>query len=604
MQAIMKKKLIFFAIAIIAINIQSCSDFLDKELVSDVAGDYYATAAGFEDAVDATYYYLKYVYSNERAYSLTVFGTDTYTNGADGGFKGFNWYDATLRSDQSILREMWENCYKGVNQANAVIGRAASVKGYDAGGGYDPNNLPIRVAEAKFLRALYLFNIVRQWGSAPMSLEETVGVQLEAPKKTEDEIYAQIITDLTDAMAVLPVTAAQYGRATKGAAQNLRGMAYLTRAWLNSAAADFASAEADFTAVISSGTYSLVANHATLWDQSKQKNSEIIFAVQNSTDILLNSGGDGVAPGEGNRGHLYFLMQYDNQPGMIRDIANGRPFKRFRPTAYLLDLWGKSRDIDNRFDQTYKQAWICNGNNKASDFSWKQADIDAGATKVGGVPVTAGDIGTAKFILGDTAIFIPGPGREAKWTAAKRAATRYGVILTTDAGTQNYNQFQFSHIKKFMDPLRPTIQWQEGSRDWFVMRLGETYLLRAEARLQQGNNAGARADIVVVRQRAAFAGVDMDAGINPFDGLPNTPATIDLDYLLDERAREMDGEQCRWYTLVRTKTLAQRVTLYNEDLIGTMDDHFNRRPFPQTQIDRTKGGFEQNCGYPNAPACN
>lgn len=597
----MKKKLIFFIIAAIAINIQSCSDFLNKELVSDVAGEYYSTPAGFEDAVDATYYYLKYVYSNERAYSLTVFGTDTYTNGADGGFKGFNYYDANLRSDQGILNEMWENCYKGVNQANAVIGRADGVTGYDAA------LKPIRVAEAKYLRALYLFNIVRQWGSAPMSLEETIGVKLDAPKVSENDIYAQIITDLTDAMAVLPVSQPQYGRATKGAAQNLRGMAYLTRAWLNTTAADFALAEADFTAVIG-GPYSLVANHATLWDQSKQKNSEIIFAVQNSTDILLNSGGDGVAPGEGNRGHLYFLMQYDNQPGMIRDIANGRPFKRFRPTAYLLDLWGSSRSIDNRYDQTYKQAWISNGNNSATNFPWTQAYLDAGAKKLVGttlVPITAADLGKARLTTGDTAVFIPGPGKEASWTAAKRAATRYQVILRTDAGTQNYNQFQFAHIKKFMDPLRPTIQWQEGSRDWFVMRLGETYLLRAEARLMQNNNAGARADILKIRDRAKMnAGIDMDAGINPFDGSPNTPATITLDYLLDERAREMDAEQCRWYTLVRTKTLATRVTLYNKDRIGTMDVHFNRRPFPQQQIDRTLGGFEQNCGYPNGPACN
>jgi starch-binding outer membrane protein, SusD/RagB family len=605
MNAFMKKKLIFLIIAFMAINIQSCNDFLDKGLVSDVSGEYNSTASGWEYAVNATYYYLKYVYSNERAYSLTVFGTDTYTNGADGGYKGFNQYDANLRADIDMVQQMWEYLYKGVNQANAVIGRADELLDYDAIHGYDPKNIPIRVGEAKFLRALYLFNIVRQWGSAPMPLEETTAITLSAEKKSENEIYAQIIADCTDAMAALPAVQAQYGRATKGAAQNLRGMALLTRAWLNNTNADFVSAEADFTAVINSGTYSLVANHATLWDQSKQKNSEIIFAVQNSTDILLNSGGDGVAPGEGNRGHLYFLMQYDNQPGMVRDIANGRPFKRFRPTAYLLDLWGSSRDIDNRYDQTYKQAWISNGNNAAKDFPWTQAYIDAGAKKKDGTPVIPSDLGTARLTTGDTAVFIPGPGRETKWTAAKKAATRYQVILRTDAGTQNYNQFQYAHIKKFMDPLRPTTQWQEGSRDWFVMRLGDTYLLRAEARLMQSNAAGARADIVTIRQRAAFPGVDMDAGINPFDGSPNTPAVITLDYLLDERAREMDAEQERWYTLVRTKTLVQRVTLYNKDLIGPIDEHYTRRPFPQTQIDRTEGGaFTQNCGYPGAAACN
>jgi starch-binding outer membrane protein, SusD/RagB family len=587
---IMKKKSIILIVALVAFNIQSCKDFLKEELVSDVAGVYYTTAAGLEDAVDGAYSYLKYVYSNERAYTLTTFGTDAYTNGADGGHKGFNWYDATLRADNGVLRQMFERSYQGVNQANAVIGRAEAVTDMDA------TTKATRVAEAKFLRALYYFTIIRQWGSADLRLEETVGAVVTANKTSAEEVYAQaIIPDLTAAIADLPATQPQYGRATKGAAQNLLGMALLTRGWLTNSNADFAAAETNFSAVIANAAYQLVPSHAELWDQSKQNNKEIIFAVQNSTDVLLNSGGDGVAPGEGNRGHLYFLMQYDNQPGMVRDIANGRPFKRFRPTDYLLDLWGAARDIDNRYDQTYKQVWYVNGNNTA--FLWTQAYIDAGAKKKDGSPVTAADLGKPRLELGDTAIYIPGPGREAVWTAAKRAATRYQVILRTDAGKTNYNEFQFAHIKKFMDPLRPTIQWQEGSRDWFVMRLADTYLLRAEARFKQGNNPGARADVVFVRQRAAFAGVDMN-------DVANTPATITLDYLLDERARELDGEQCRWYDLVRTQTLVTRVNQYNPEAQNRVEQFHIRRPIIQNQLDRTQGGYEQNCGYPNGPACN
>jgi hypothetical protein len=588
----MKKKSIILIVALVAFNIQSCKDFLKEELVSDVAAVYYTTAAGLEDAVDGAYSYLKYVYSNERAYTLTVFGTDEYTNGADGGNKGFNWYDATLRADNGVLREMFEYCYKGVNQTNAVIGRAAAVTDMDA------TTKATRVAEAKFLRALYYFNIIRQWGSADLRLEETLGAVTTANKTSALEVYAQaIIPDLTAAIADLPATQPQFGRATKGAAQNLLGMALLTRAWLTNSTADFAAAEANFSAVIANTSYGLVASHAELWDQSKQNNKEVIFSVQNSTDVLLNSGGDGIAPGEGNRGHLYFLMQYDNQPGMVRDIANGRPFKRFRATDYLLNLYGAARNIDNRYDQNYKHVWYVNGNNTA--FPWTQAYLTAGAKKRDGTPVTQADVDNKvpRLLLGDTAIYIPGPGREAVWTAAKRAATRYQVILRTDAGKTNYNEFQYAHIKKFMDPLRPTIQWMEGSRDWFVMRLADTYLLRAEARLKQGNTAGARTDIVTVRQRAAFAGVDMN-------DVANTPATITLDYLLEERSRELDGEQCRWYDLVRTQTLVSRVNQYNPEAQNRVAQFHIRRPIIQNQLDRTQGGYEQNCGYPDGPNCN
>ena len=148
-----------------------------------------------------------------------------------------------------------------------------------------------------------------------------------------------------------------------------------------------------------------------------------------------------------------------------------------------------------------------------------------------------------------------------------------------------------------MDPLRPTIQWMEGSRDWFAMRLADTYLLRAEARLKQGNAVGARTDVVFVRQRSAVGGADMS--------LPaNTPATIDLDYLLQERSRELDGEQCRWYDLVRTQTLVSRVNLHNPEAQNRVAEFFTRRPIIQNQIDRAQGGYEQNCGYPGGPACN
>src|SRR6185436_16038912 len=96
-----------------------------------------------------------------------------------------------------ILNQTWSYLYQGVNQANAVIGRAPAVADMD------DLTKKTRVAEAKFLRALYYFNIVRLWGSAPMPVEETIGAVVTAPKATETEIYAQIVTDLTDAITDL-----------------------------------------------------------------------------------------------------------------------------------------------------------------------------------------------------------------------------------------------------------------------------------------------------------------------------------------------------------------------------------------------------------------
>ena len=81
-------------IAVGIISIFSCQDYLAENNIANVsASSYYTTAAGLEDAVKATYGIIKEFYGTELGFSMTVFGTDTYTNGADGSHKYLNWYN-------------------------------------------------------------------------------------------------------------------------------------------------------------------------------------------------------------------------------------------------------------------------------------------------------------------------------------------------------------------------------------------------------------------------------------------------------------------------------------------------------------------------------
>jgi hypothetical protein len=607
---IMKKNIkSLIALGLFALAAQSCSDYLEETLVSDVsAGSYYTTPSGLEDAVDATYSFLREIHSNERAYTLSIFGTDTHTNGADGGHKSFNFYDNGLNAASPMIREQWNFLYQGINQANAVLNRSENIEGIPAA------TKLVRQAEVRFLRAYYYFYLVQTWGDVHFSLEETIGAEVEANKTPESTIYAEgIIPDLTFAIANLPETQSQYGRATKAAAQFLLGKAYLTRAYTTfGSAGDFVSAEAQFDAVID-GPYgfALVASHKDLWDQDNQLNSEVIWAIQYSTDIILNGGNDGV----GNRGHLYFGMEYDIQPGMIRDIANGRPFKRFRPTNYMIDIFAAERPNDQRYEDTYKHVWYSNDNRTAGNGipKWKQVHVDKGAKKANGATVTAADIGTNRFEVGDTALFIPGPGQDAKWLTDGKLKVRYTVITKTQASYPAstlpsadpnfypadpfvYNERLFPTIAKFFDPRRPTIQWERGSRDIFVFRLGDALLLRAEARFGQGDAPGAADDINVVRTRAAKPGKVADMQI--------TAGDVDLDRILLERALELDAEMCRWFDLARTNKLVEYVQAYNPLGAGGIQPFHIHRPIPQDQIDRTLGGYDQNCGYPGGPSCN
>ena len=595
-------KTILVTLALVAFSTQACKDFLEEELVSDVsAGSYYTTAKGLEDAVDATYSFLREIYSNERAYMLTIFGTDTHTNGADGGWKSFNYYDNNLNSGAGILSEQWTFLYQGINQANSVLNRAEAVIDMD------PATKVIREAEVRFLRAFYYFYLVRTWGDVHFSLEETIGAQVTANKTDQAVIYSDgIIPDLEFAIANLPDAQGDYGRATKPAAQFLLGQAYLTRGYQPFAqGSDFASAEALLSSVIDDYNFALVASHKDLWNQDKQINSEVIWAIQYSTDLILNGGDNGV----GNRGHLYFGMEYDVQPGMIRDIQNGRPFKRFRPTDYMIDMWEQARaDGDTRYDGTYKHVWYSNDTRSSGNGIplWKQIHVDKGAKKADGTIVTAADIGKRRFEVGDTALYIPGPGKDAKWLGDEKLKVRYTVITRQQASypastlpTSDpnyypkdpffYNERLFPTIDKFSDPRRPTIQWERGSRDWFVMRLADALLLRAEARFHQNKLQEAADDINVVRTRAATPGREADMLI--------TAGDVTLDRILLERAWELDAEQIRWFDLARTKKLIEYVELYNPLGAVNIQPHHILRPIPQSQIDRTLGGYPQNDGY-------
>nr|WP_256534201.1 RagB/SusD family nutrient uptake outer membrane protein [Lewinella sp. JB7] len=494
---------------------------------------------------------------------MTVFGTDTYTNGSDGSFKGINAYDGRLNGSDRFIRDTWRDHYRGINQANAVINRSEGLEAVSE------EVKTARLAEVRFLRALYYFDLVRIYGDVHLTLEETIGVEVEANRTAQSEVYTQaIIPDLEFAIANLPAEQGDYGRATKPAAQFLLAKVYMRRSYTGFAdAGDASRAESLMTQVIEDYDFELLDDFEDLWDISNEQNSEVIWTVQNSKSQV-----DEGIDGEGHRGHLYFLMEYDNQPGMTRDVENGRPWKRFRPTQYTLNLWDRS--IDTRYDKSFKHAWLAN--NESTIPTWSAEEAAAGY----------GTAGQPKFALGDTAIYIPGPQLESEWPQSRQARTRYLVFTN-----EEYTERNYPTLKKWLDPTRPNRQHTQGQRDFVLMRLADAYLIRAEARLKQGDLDGAAEDINVIRVRSAVEGMEEDIKISAGD--------VSLNFLLDERGRELVGEGHRWFDLTRTMTLVERVHQYNPEGGPNIQDFHVVRPVPQDQIDRTLGGYPQNTGYNN-----
>ena len=567
----MKKKLYLLAFLLVAFFNQSCEEFLTEDLIGDVsASTYYTTAAGFEDAVKATYAWMKPFFGPERGFTMSVFGTDTYTNGADGGHKTLNRYDGALTPTQSFVRDTWRDFYRGVNQANAVINRAQDLD-------IDESLKTARIAEVRFLRAFYYYMLTSHYGDVHLTLEETEGIEIEANRTAVAEVYNQaIIPDLEFAIANLPDSQSDFGRATKPASEFLLGKVLLRRAYRSDAqGGDASRAESLFSNVINNYDFALLDDFADLWVIGNEQHSEVVFTIQNSKS-QVDEGIDGF----GHRGHLYFLMEYDVRPGMTRDITNGRPWKRFRPTEFTLTLW--DRAIDARYDKTYKHAWI--SNNAKTIPVWTSEEAGFGY-------VDASLVGQPKFTVGDTALFIPGPQLEEDWDDERIARTRYTVYTSRNdyCSTCVTQERIFPSLNKWIDATRPDRQKTQGQRDFVLMRLGEAFLLRAEARLMQNNTDGAAEDINLIRKRGAWPGMETANEI--------TAADVDLDFLLDERARELIGEGHRWLDLTRTLKLVERVRLYNPQAAPNIQDFHTLRPIPQNQIDRTSGGYQQNPGY-------
>ncbi|HDZ07402.1 hypothetical protein LCGC14_0118970 [marine sediment metagenome] len=551
----MNRKIYIILVLALAFFTKSCDKFIEEELVTDVsAASYYTTEAGLEDGVRATYATFKPFYGQEISAAMTTFGTDIWTNGSDGGHKVFNLYDGGLNGEENYITDSWDNWYKGINQANGIINRSVDVE-------MDEAQKNLRVAEVRFLRAFFYFNVITTFGDAHLSLEETEGVEIEANKTPQSDIYSQaIIPDLEFAIANLPIEQSDYGRATKPAAEFLLGKVLLTRSYKDfSETSDASKAENLFSNVINDYGFTLLPNFADLWDIENQQNSEMVFVVPNSKSQV-----DSDVDPLGNRWHLYFLHEYDVLRGMTRDIANGRPWKRHRPTDFMLTLW--DRNTDSRYESSFKHVWFANKNEPPTD-------------AVGNEPARAA------ITIGDTAIYIPGPGKDIDWPQIRQDNVPYLVFTN-----EEYTERVYPSMNKWIDATRPDRQKANGQRDFILMRLADAWLLRAEAKLKQNNPSGAADDINRIRLRAAIPSQEAASQISASD--------VDLDFLLDERARELAGEGHRWLDLARTGKLIERTRLYNPEASPNIQDYHAIRPIPQNQIDRALGGYPQNPGYP------
>ena len=558
MKNVFKRKIFSFianlgAVLILIIGTQSCTDLLTEKVISNIGNDYINSPKGLNDAVNAAYSTNRSWYGTERGFNLSIFGTDSFTNGADGSWKFMNTYTTDFDTRNGSISELWNDFYLGINTCNAIIERSAKVTGLS-----DAIKKQ-RVAEAKFIRAHHYFIMTQLFGGVDLRLTETVAPTKDVKRSTVAAQYAQIIKDLSEAIPDLEAKAksADYGRVTRPAAEHLLGKVYLTKATSSAKAGDdYAKAIANLKSVIANYGITLLPNFGDIHKQGNEMNNEVIWSIQYTRDPLTNAGG--------NNAHVFFLMEYDVLPGMQRDTENGRPFKRYKPTNYTIDMVFNNRENDSRYKKSFKDTYY---SNKPGTYN-TSFDI----TKK-----------TVTFATGDTAIYLPG----FEMSVEERAKKKYQVLVPS-----RYDERIYLALSKHIDGGRIDRTQFEGGRDFIAFRLADTYLMLAEAQYFSNLKADAVATYNVIRKRAAWPGKEANMLIKEGD--------LTIDFVMDERERELLGEQSRWLDLARWGNLLDRVKKFNPQAAPFIKSHHVLRPIPQLQIDRVTGNaasFPQNPGY-------
>lgn len=564
----MKRITLLYALAATLLVCPGCSDFLEEHNRSAVTteGGYYDTEKGFESLINSCYTPLRFWGGKSAAMAFSETGTDVLAPGGGCDYPAIVSYQNDFDGTNPISKEYYDRFYKAINFCNTAI---YHVKNVPFG---DKTLTSKREAEVRFLRAYYYWILVETFGDTYYTDQPSESIVM-APKKTSvAEIYTHIFEDLDFCMdSRLSVAQSDGGRVTMWAAKALKARLLLTRASELNDKVLYEQAYTLAKEVIDNGPFALSKDFASVFDMENSDgdgNKEVIWYVDySSTNQLYNQEMDNdIIRSGGNHTHLIFCMKYDDQPGMVRSIEYGRPFNHYMPTRYLLDCYDE--DIDQRFEATFRSLWKANGGKTGDNYPY--------------------------MVQGDTAIWVTKdvvPQAKRQW-----AKGRYQILDRTDIYHEDgsvKSQKQCMPISKFEDPARATVNEDRGTRDAFIIRVAEMYLIVAEAGAKAGKT-DALAYMNILRAQRAKAGKEEAMKVAQSD-------IEDIDFILDERARELVGEQLRWFDLKRmgSEIFIRRIKDGNPDAGKNVEAYHMLRPFPQTLLDAitNKDEFLQNEGY-------
>ncbi|MDD2300204.1 MAG: RagB/SusD family nutrient uptake outer membrane protein [Fermentimonas sp.] len=583
------KKIYIIYILLIGLFAQ-CSDFLDQDNRSNVpSDDFYKTAAGFESLTNSAYSSLRSIYNMQPL--IFSAGTDLYGDGKSQGVV-MNYYKSLLPSESNVLN-FYTRCYQGIQLANSVVYYGDVTEETGVRSQY--------VDEARFIRAFYYFQLVQQFGAIPLTKEMYTGAVMNFERTSIKEVYEFIISEFT-ALAGNESNLKErddsgVGRANKRAAAFFASKAYLTRAYLNgqgyeafeeniALGTDFQSAITYALQAIDGESPSLSIDDAFSIDN--EENEEIFWSVQFSAVSMENPSSDG----------SYQQAQFGAYLGGSEYQLNKSIDGNLSPSLNLLQKYSKG---DGRLEQTFMLELH---GTYAPTFQESKNGYFNYYTAPTTTPIwvyyaphwaTNEDIAAWKA---DDPHGIKANAIISKTLASGGEAPNTGDGSTATWEARRHMDFGVPCIKKFDDYTSTANRSSTCStHDVVVARLGEAYLIAAEAYIGAGKLNEASQMINKLRSRPGT----IKEGF--LSSMTVSSSDMDIDFILDERAREMAGEYVRWTDLKRTHKLIEYVTKYNEDGVSDSDmkgadgNYKFLRPIPQDAIDKNQTKVEQNPGY-------
>ena len=520
----------------------SCDEeLLDEYPLSSLNADLVLSSpAGFETyAIGLVQRAREELLRDDGTYWKHCTGTDMF-NSAGLEYSTYRNWISWMTPVRSEVRRNWTFAYTQIfPQANTIIVYANKPELEDIWASEAEKNAII--AEARFIRGFTYNNMANLYGGVPIVDDLVNSPKFDYVRASREQVYEFAKADLEFASQWLPLTvpASKEGRIVKAAADHILSEVCISLG-------EYDNAITAASSVINSGLYQLMTTRfGSKQDQPGDPFSDL-FQVGNynrssgNTESIyvwqiepFTEGGGGTRNGlSAVRNFAPFLVHIDDPAGyaMVVTDSMGRGVGRSRPSNYsLYTIWQDDwNDMRNSPFNMRREFYY---NNPASPYYLQKV----------------------------------------------------GVLATGEDSLRSL--FPYSR-KVEGDPWEGNNLSGRTTNDWYVIRLAETYLLRAEAYFRNGDAINAALDLNTIRGRA--------------NATPVLPGDVTIDYILDERARELMTEEPRRRTLIRMGLLVERVRLY--DIVpssrATVQDYHNLWPIPQTAIDANYGAtLEQNPGY-------